>query len=129
MGLTLVNLSGYQRGIESAETGINVESFSVRYYLQFKDYLNNYQGQIQGFAGPDKFSRELNLSGEVAGGTGIMASVCYTAMTITNDVSVFVATTGGSNAGGFYMDEVTETQTRDGWRAISLKATSNPLVT
>ena len=129
MGLTLVNLSGFQRGIESAETGINVDSFTCRYYPQFKDMVNNYQGQILGFAIPDKLSREVNVSGEVTGGTGIMAAVFATAQTFANDVGSFVATSGGSNAGGFYVDEVTESQSRDGWRTVAMKATSNPLVT
>lgn len=131
MGLTLVSLSGYQRGCEAAETGINLDSFSCRYYPQFKDKLNNYQGQVVGFAIPDKFTREVNVSGEVSSIgslSGVMAAVLNAAYSFANDVGTWVAVTSGSNAGGFYFDEFNETQSRDGWRSFSGKATSDPLV-
>lgn len=126
MAITLVGVSSpTQRGIEAAETGINVESFSCRYYPQFKDKLNNYQGQVVGFAIPDKPSREVSVKGEVTGSaTGLMAAAFATAQTFGNDVNVF-----GTVAGGFYMDEVTEEQTRDGWRSVDFKFSNDPLVT
>jgi hypothetical protein len=129
MGLSLVGLTNPQRGCEAAETGINLESFECRYFPQFKDKLNNYQGQVRGFAIPDKFDREVRIQGETDGTTGIMAAVLNTATTFGNDVSTWVAISAGSNAGGFYMDEATETQTRDGWRSINISFSSNPLVT
>jgi hypothetical protein len=126
---TLVSLSGFQRGIESAETGVNVESVSCRYYYQYKDKVNDNVGQIRGFAIPDKFSREVRMSGEVTGSTGIMATNGNTAITFGNDVNTIVAVASGSNAGGFYLDEFTETQTRDGFRSFEGTWTSDPGVT
>jgi len=132
MANTLVSLSGFQRGIEAAETGINIESFTCRYYLQFKDKLNDYLGQIRGFAIPDKFSREVRIAGEVSSIgslSGVMIVVCNAAFTPGNDVGTFIAVTSGSNAGGLYLDEVTESQTRDGFRSVEATFTSDPGVT
>ncbi len=129
MGLSVVGLSTEQRGNELAETGVNLESFSCHYFPQFKDRLNNFQGQVKGFAIPDKYSREVTLTGEVIGATGVMVTVMNAAITFANDVGTFTGVTSGSNAGGFYLDDITESQTRDGWRSISGKWTSDPLVT
>lgn len=129
MANTLVSLSGFQRGIESAETGVNVESFSCRYFHQFKDKVNDFSGVVRGFAFPDKFCREVRMSGEVTGATGIMASVGNVAITFANDVTSWVAVTSGSNAGGFYLDEATETQTRDGFRVFEATWSSDGAVT
>lgn len=129
MGLTLVSLSGFQRGIESDETGVNAQSFAVRYFMQFKEFLNNYQGQFRGFAMPDKLSREVTIQGEVSGATGLMAAVWNVAVTPANDVGTFIGITAGSNAGGLYLDEVTESQEANGWRSVDMTLTSHPLIT
>lgn len=129
MANTLVNLAGFQRGIEIAETGVNVESVSVRYFHQFKDKVSDFSGVTRGFAIPDKFCRELRMSGEVTGATGVMASNGNTAFVPANDVSSWVAVASGSNAGGFYLDEATETQTRDGFRSFEATWSSDGSVT
>jgi hypothetical protein len=129
MGLTLVGLTTEQRGNELAETGINLDSFSCRYFPQFKDKLSNFQGQTKGFAVTDKYSRVVTITGESSGSTGIMASTMNTAITFNNDVGTFVGVAAGTNAGGFYLDEITESQSRDGWRSISGTWSSDPLVT
>ncbi len=128
MGLTLVVLSTEQRGNEAAETAINLDAFSCRYFPQFKDKLNNFQGQVKGFAIPDKFSREVTITGETSGSTGIMATNCNTAIVFANDVDTVKAVSAGSNAGGFYLDEFTESSSRDGWRSMSASWSSDPLV-
>lgn len=130
MGLSLVGVSSpVQRGIEAAETGVNLESIEVRYFHEVKERLKNYQGQTRGFALTDKFSRVVTVDGEVDGSTGLMASVGNAAATFSNDVSDFVAVTSGTNAGGFYLDEATVSQSRDGWRRVNLQYSSDPLVT
>lgn len=129
MGLSLVGLTNAQRGCELAETGINLQSFECKYFPEFKAKLQNFQGQTRGFAVPDKFSRDVKVQGEVDGTTGLMAAVLTTALVFANDVSAWVATASGSNAGGFYMDEATESQSRDGWRSVNMSFSSDPLVT
>lgn len=124
-----VGLQTATRGNAQPETGINLESFSCRYYPQFKDYLRNYQGQNVAFAMPDKLNREATFSGEVLSGpSGIMAMKFVVAYTFANAVNAFETTNGGGNAGGFYADELTVNGTRDGWVSVSGRATSDPLI-
>lgn len=115
MAATLVNLSGFQRGCEAAETGINLESFDVDSKPEYKDLMHNYLGEVIGFAaGP--VMAEISISGEVTNTTGIMAVAIGTALVPTNDVDQF-----GQTAGGCYPDSFTQTQSRDGFRKISVK--------
>lgn len=122
MALTLVNLSGYQRGVEAEETGINVESFSCRYFPEVKDKLKGITGETKGFAVSTVPSRDVKIRGEVKGSTGLMAATFVTAITPGNDVAVFASATGG-----LYLDEVTEGQNRDGWRDADFSLSSDPL--
>lgn len=129
MSLTLVNLSGFQAGIEAAESGINVQSFVLRYYSQFKTKVQNYQGQFLGFYIPNIYSRELRVSGHTTGtmgSTGLLATIATTAMTFANDVADFLAT-ATAQAGGFYVDEITETQEPNDCRKVDMTFTSDAL--
>jgi hypothetical protein len=123
-----VSLSGFQRGNFAAETGINLNGFSCRFFPQFKDKLNDFQGLVRGFAVPDKYDREVTFDGEVAGATGIMAMKATTAYVFaqTNMTSLFEVSSAGGNAGGFYLDEITPSSSRDGWFVVSGRASSNP---
>ncbi len=118
-----VGLSGLtQRGNFADETGINLNSFSVRFFPQFKDKLNGFNGQVRGWATPDKYDREILAA------TGIVAMKMVTAYTFaqTNITSLYELTNGGGNAGGFYLDEATPSSSRDGWLVVSIRASSNP---
>jgi hypothetical protein len=121
MAVTLKNLSGAQYGVESAETGVEIQSFEVRYCPEFKELFPNRQNQTTGFATTDKLSIEVSLEANVKGSTGIMAIVHTTAATVANDTNTFQVTPGG-----LYMDEVTESQSYNGWRKVSMKLTANP---
>ena len=87
MGLQYVGFTTGQRGIEADETGIKVEGFSVRYFPQFKDKVNNYQGQVLGWVIPDKLNREVTITGKVITGStsGLMSAYFATAVTLAND--------------------------------------------
>jgi len=78
---------------------------------------------VIGFCIPAIPSREISIKGEVTNTTGIMAAVFATALVPANDVALF-----GASAGGFYLDEATESQSRDGWRSIDTKFSSDPLL-
>lgn len=123
-----VGLSGFTRGNTAAETGINLNSISCRFFPQFKDKLNDYTGVVRGFAIPDKLDREVNIQGEVSGATGIMAAKFITALTLGNTalLALFEAVSAGGNAGGLYVDEATPGSTRDGWLSLSMRLSSNP---
>ena len=124
MALQLINLTGYQSGIEFSETAINLESFSVTYKPEFKRKLPNYLGQTIGFVVPTVPSAEVTISGEVSAPTNLMAATFVALQTLTNDTNLF-----GRSSGAFFLDEATEDQSRDGWRRISLKLSADPLVT
>lgn len=131
MGVAYVGSQVYQRGNELAETGGNLDSFEVRYYPQFKDFLSNFQGQEFIFAVPDKFNRDVTITGEqiTATSTGVMAMTLTAAFVPANDIADFVAISAGSNAGGLYPNEMTISQSRDGWRRFSIPLKSSPLIT
>jgi hypothetical protein len=117
--VTLVNLSGYQWGVEADETGINVESVEVAYRPEFKEFNKNKSGEKKGFAVAEP-EGEISISGEVTGSTGLMAATFAAAVTLANDHNLF-----GLSAGNVYLDEVTETQGREGFRAASFKFSKN----
>ena len=116
-----VNAADYQYGVESNETGINVASFSCRYFPEYDDKLANKDGQTIIRARPDKPSREISISGEVNGSTGLMALTFAAACAVTNDDDVF-----GSPTGDIWMDEVTEGQERNGFRNVDFSFSSDP---
>lgn len=116
-----VSASNYQYGVESDETGINIESFSCRYYPEFDDKLPNKSGQTIIRARPDKFSREISVSGEVNAATGLMALTLAAAATIANDTGTF-----GDGSGDIWLDEATESQERNGFRKADFSLSSDP---
>lgn len=128
MATSYVGFTTGQRQIEADETGINTESFSVRYYPFFKDFVIGYNGMPRGFAIPDKLNREITIIGKVIVGstTGLMLAVWNLALTPANDIGDFIAVTSGSNAGGVYLEEVTVDQTNEGWRTANFKLRSDP---
>lgn len=124
MALTLVNLSALtaaQKGVELDETGINIASIVVRYFAEIKDKLMGKTGEARGFAVSTVPSRDITIEGEVGTALGLMALTWIAAATLANDTTTF-----GSATGGIYLDEVTETQTREGWRSVSFRLSSNP---
>lgn len=113
MALTYINLSGYQRGIASAEVGINVSKFSVEVEPEINEWLNGIDGQATGKAVGDPMGK-LSIEGEIKGSTGIMAAVFTTALVPVNSTTYF-----GRSQGGFYLDRATVDQERDGWKKLT----------
>jgi hypothetical protein len=114
-----------QRGVEHDETGINIASFAVRYYLAINEKLPSNLGEPRARAQADKFSRDITLRGEtLVGGGGVMSFTMATDCTLVNDHSTFTPT-----AGVILLDEVTETQERAGWRTIDMRLSSDPQLT
>lgn len=116
--VTLVNLTGYQWGVESDETGINIESYEATIKPEQKEYLKNKAGSKIGFA-VDVPEAEYTVSGEVSGSSGLMAATFASAVTIANDHTEFGVT------GGIYLDEVNPSQSRSGFRKITFKLSQN----
>jgi hypothetical protein len=123
MATSIIGGSGYQKGVEAAETGINCESFSVRYFPFVDERLNGITGEPVVRARSTAWSREVSVSGEVNGSSGLLAFTINGACTFGNDVADFGGTTGT-----LLMNDSTITQTRDGWRSLSASYSSDPLV-
>jgi len=113
--ITLVNASGYQRGVSADETGINVEEVSVTIKPEFKEFLMNKTNEKIGFAlAPAEL--DISVKGEISGNTGIMAAVFGTATTIANTTAYAGAPTTGK-----YLDEMTVVQGRAAWKNVDAK--------
>ena len=115
MAVTLINASGYQWGVESAETGVNVESFSCAYRPEIDEPLQNISGEQIGSA-IGETETEISVEGEINNSTGLMAAAFTTTTTIANDDDQF-----GASTGGIYLKEATVSQSRTGWRRVSLR--------
>lgn len=119
--LSILGGSGYQRGMEATETGINIEQLSVRYYAEVNEHLQGITGETVLTAKSQKFARDITANGETNNTTGWMAFTLIAAPTIANDVATF-----GDGTGTILMDEATETQGRSAWRAADFSLSSFP---
>src|SRR5688572_2801063 len=123
MGLLLRNLTGFQRGVELDEVGINIERLEIRIFPEWKEKLPNRNNQTRGFAHPDAPSREVTITGEISSALGVMAMAFGTPLVLLNDVDYF-----GTTDGDLYGDEATVVQGRGDWKNLSMKLSSDPLV-
>lgn len=117
---TLVNLSGFQYGVAADETSLNIEAFNSNIAPQFKEYLPDKANANRGFAvGPTR--REITLNGELSAATlGVLAFTFSTACTLANSSTYYSAT------GGIYMDSAAVSESRAGWKSLSLTLSSDP---
>jgi len=110
-----------QRGVEFNEVGIAIRRFTVRYFPEINERLQNNAGESIARALSDKFSREVTYEGETTGATGVMAFGLASACSFANDVGDF-----GDGSGRLLLDECTVTQERAGWRSVNGRCSSNP---
>ncbi len=122
MALTyLGTATALQRGVELAETGVSINTFTVRYFPEVNERLQNNLGETAGRVVSTLSSREVTLEAEVTGTTGVMTFTFIAACTVANDIADF-----GSPSGGLYMHEATVTQSRADWRKVNIRLESNP---
>jgi len=121
MAIQILGGSGYQRGVEMAETGINVETFECEYTPEVNEELQGLTGEAFCVAKSTAFSRDVTISGEVSGATGVMAYTLTAACTVANDIATY-----GTSTGSLLLQSATETQDRKGWRKVSVKLKSRP---
>lgn len=121
MALTIIgDLSGLQRGVETAESGIGVTLFECRYFPKVnEEHLDNL-GEVDGRVVSSEPSRELTIEGETTGSGGVLSATFIAAFSPANDVDTW----GGT--GDFYMQEATETQGRADWRKVRCRFLSDP---
>lgn len=96
----------------------------MRIFPEFKEKLPNKDNQTRGFGIPDAPSREVTITGEISSALGVMAMAFGTPLTLANDIDYF-----GASAGVLYGDEATIVQGRGEWKNLSMKLSSDPLVT
>ena len=119
-----------QRGVEFQESGISIRRFAVRYFMEINEKLPDMNGQIIGRAFSDRAAIEITIEGEVTGTIGLMALIWGTALqtpayVLQNDTDKWDSFPNQPN-GWIFMDEVTETQERAGWRSINMRLSSFP---
>lgn len=112
--ITLIGVTApTQRGIASAEAGVNASKFSLEIEPEINDWLPGITGEAIGKAVGSPMGR-LTIEGEITAATGIMAALTTTVFVPTNTVNYF-----GRTAGGFYLSRATVDQDRDGWKRLS----------
>ena len=130
--------SGMQKGVANAETGIKIDSFdtsvSDEKALAYDEY-----GGVCGFAHKFNPSVTISVSGEISNTTqGLPISVFGQAITFENAANAKI-TDGGDNdsnagdayagidgSGGFYLEDISFSESRDGFRTLSLTAIAYP---
>lgn len=117
--MELVNLTGFEWGIESDEIGINISSLEATQRPEFKEFLQDRKGEKRGFA-LGATEQEISVEGEISGATGLMTATFALEVGLVNDVDYF-----GVTAGTIFMDEATVRRQRDGFKTLSMKCSRN----
>ena len=111
--------SGMLKGVESAETGIKVES--IEWSIDDpKEYSFDRYGGHDGFAHGFNPSVTITVSGEISNeNAGVPIAEFGTAITFANI----------ANTGGFYPESISFSESRDGFRSMSITTISHPAIT
>tara|TARA_S200002703_G_scaffold110832_1_gene96413 strand:- start:2992 stop:3429 length:438 start_codon:yes stop_codon:yes gene_type:complete len=131
--------AGMQKGVANAEVGIKIDSFDTSISDE-KALAYDENGSVCGFAHNFNPSITISLSGEVSNedASGSMCLSQYgTAITFANVANAKLTDpigTGdtadtayaGVTAGGFYLEDISYSESRDGFRTLSMTAISYP---
>lgn len=106
------------RGIENAQTGINIQSHSESFENP-KEYILDRFGGRTGFAHDYDKSSTVTISGEVSTATDAVMSAAFgSAMTIGNEIDSYGVTTGDQ-----LLDSIQVDQDRESFVTASLTLT------
>jgi hypothetical protein len=106
----------------TAETGINIESFTQSFRKKKKE-IPNHTGETAGLIYYDPMSSGT-VTGEVSGSTGVAAAEPGVSLTIANIISGH-----GVAAGLVFCDEVTREKGREDLSKITVPFSRYPLIT
>jgi len=126
--------SGMQKGVKTAETGIKVESVDWTINDPMEYSFDRYGGH-DGFAHGFNPSVEIEVSGEVSDeDAGVCIAQFGTAITFANETNALQADSGSTfanvpNTGGFYPTAISFSESRDGFRSMSITTISHPDIT
>ena len=123
-----------QKGVNQDEAGIKVES--VEWSIEDpKEYSFDRYGGHDGFAHGFNPSVSISVSGEVANQeTGVCLAQFGTAITFANETNCLLTDTDSTfaniaNTGGFYPESISFSESRDGFRSMSITTISHPAIT
>ena len=123
-----------QKGVESAETGIKVES--VEWSLSDpKEYSFDRYGGHDGFCHGYNPSVTISVSGEISDeDNGVPVAQFGTAITFANETNCALVDGDAKfaniqNTGGFYPEDISFSESRDGFRSMSITTISHPAIT
>jgi len=126
--------SGMQKGVENAETGIKVES--VEWSINDpKEYSFDEYGGHDGFAHGFNPSVEITVTGEISNEiAGGPIAEFGTAITFANEANCTLTDSDATfanipNTGGFYPEEISFSESRDGFRSMTIRTISHPAIT
>lgn len=125
--------SGMQRGVAEAETGIKIDTFTTSADNP-REYSMNEDGQYDGFAHFINPSLTFNVTGEIAGSTGLAAIKFGTAITLANIDSAKLADTastfwGIADTGDVLLETAEISEGRQAWKTLTATMTRHPLIT
>lgn len=126
--------TGMQKGVENAETGIKVESVDWTINDPMEYSFDRYGGH-DGFAHGFNPSIEIEVSGEVSDeNSGVPVAQFGTAITFANETNCALTDSDATfaniaNTGGFYPTAISFSESRDGFRSMSITTISHPAIT
>jgi hypothetical protein len=116
MAVTYINQSDMVKGLDSAETGLKIESVRQSVRPQFIEPVLDHQGNRTG-AGVGSKQESMAVTGEIVFSTGALTGPCVpdfdTAVTVANSETQF------ESGGGLYMTDAEITKDRGGWQSVS----------
>lgn len=119
MALTLVNVTGFFRGVRVDESGINVSSFKSSIEPEWTETLPDRQNVVRGFAQAPQML-DLTVEGEFNTTlAGLMLVVLGTAATIANSSAFW----GAPSTGKYFMKGSVD-EDRSGWGKMSMELKS-----
>ena len=126
--------TGMQKGVKNAETGSAVESIDWTINDPV-EYSQDRVGGNSGFCHGFNPSVELEISGEISNEeSGICLAQYGTAITFANETNCLLTDTDSTfanvaNTGGFYPTAISFSESRDGFRTMSITTISHPDIT
>ena len=125
--------TGMQKGVKHAETGIAIESIDWTINDEYAYSQDRYGGN-NGFAHGFNPSVEIEISGEISNeDSGVPVAQFGTAITFANETNALQADSGTTfanvpNTGGFYPTAISFSESRDGFRSMSITTISPPAI-
>lgn len=126
--------TGMQKGVKTAESGIKIES--IEWSINDpKEYSMDRFGGHDGFCHGFNPSIEITVTGEVSNeNEGVPIAEFGTAITFANESNCALTDSDATfanipNTGGFYPEEISFSESRDGFRSMTIRTISHPSIT